>query len=277
MQSSCVTPRRHSRRFEGQPGCFATGRGRHRCRPAAAFSTVPSAQRMSRSSKQSQVLVYQDVLCPWSWLAELRLSPLQRELGDVLRFVPASLSAASDGVAAEHRGDRPCGARPRGGGAGAGGAAAPRGPVDVGRSAAVEHRAARGARGRAAAGRGCPARAPDAAPPGGARAGAQCHPSRRRLRARRPRRAADEPLLRRLRLVPDAAADPRGVPARTRSRRPPRADAGHRQPLDDLRCSARRPSTAICSWPAWASSSGPALRRSSDWSTEPSRLDASRS
>lgn len=43
---------------------------------------------MSRSPKQSQVLVYQDVLCPWSWLAELRLSPLQRELADVLRFVP---------------------------------------------------------------------------------------------------------------------------------------------------------------------------------------------
>jgi len=43
---------------------------------------------MSRSSKQSQVLVYQDVLCPWSWLAELRLSPLQRELADALRFVP---------------------------------------------------------------------------------------------------------------------------------------------------------------------------------------------
>ena len=43
---------------------------------------------MSRSSKQSQVLVYQDVLCPWSWLAELRLSSLQHGLGDVLRFVP---------------------------------------------------------------------------------------------------------------------------------------------------------------------------------------------
>ena len=43
---------------------------------------------MSRTSKQSQVLVYQDVLCPWSWVAELRLSPLQRELADVLRFVP---------------------------------------------------------------------------------------------------------------------------------------------------------------------------------------------
>jgi predicted DsbA family dithiol-disulfide isomerase len=42
---------------------------------------------MSRSPKQSQVLVYQDVLCPWSWLAELRLAPLQRELADVLRFV----------------------------------------------------------------------------------------------------------------------------------------------------------------------------------------------
>ena len=43
---------------------------------------------MSRTSKQSQVLLYQDVLCPWSWVAELRLSPLQRELADVLRFVP---------------------------------------------------------------------------------------------------------------------------------------------------------------------------------------------
>lgn len=44
--------------------------------------------RMSRSPSQSQVLVYQDVLCPWSWLAELRLSPLQDELSAVLRFVP---------------------------------------------------------------------------------------------------------------------------------------------------------------------------------------------
>ena len=43
---------------------------------------------MSRHSKQSQVLVYQDVLCPWSWLAEMRLAPLHRELADVLRFVP---------------------------------------------------------------------------------------------------------------------------------------------------------------------------------------------
>ncbi|HZX40526.1 MAG TPA: DsbA family protein, partial [Myxococcaceae bacterium] len=43
---------------------------------------------MSRSLKQSQVLVYQDVLCAWSWLAELRLSQLQRELADFLRFVP---------------------------------------------------------------------------------------------------------------------------------------------------------------------------------------------
>src|SRR5678816_3173055 len=44
--------------------------------------------RMSRTLKQSQVLVYQDVLCPWSWLAELRLSQLQRELAEVMRFVP---------------------------------------------------------------------------------------------------------------------------------------------------------------------------------------------
>jgi len=43
---------------------------------------------MSRTPKQSQVLVYQDVLCPWSWLAELRLLPLQRELADAFRFVP---------------------------------------------------------------------------------------------------------------------------------------------------------------------------------------------
>ena len=43
---------------------------------------------MSRAPKQSQVVVYQDVLCPWSWLAELRLSQLQRELAAVLRFVP---------------------------------------------------------------------------------------------------------------------------------------------------------------------------------------------
>ena len=43
---------------------------------------------MSRFPKQTQVLVYQDVLCPWSWLVELRLTPLQRELADVVRFVP---------------------------------------------------------------------------------------------------------------------------------------------------------------------------------------------
>jgi len=43
---------------------------------------------MSRSSKQTPVLVYQDVLCAWSWIAELRLAPLQRELADVFRFVP---------------------------------------------------------------------------------------------------------------------------------------------------------------------------------------------
>jgi len=43
---------------------------------------------MSYSSAHSQVLVYQDVLCPWSWLTELRLAAVQRELGDVLRFVP---------------------------------------------------------------------------------------------------------------------------------------------------------------------------------------------
>jgi len=51
------------------------------------YSSGSSAQRMSRSPKQSQVLVYQDVLCPWSSLAELRLMPLQRELADVFRFV----------------------------------------------------------------------------------------------------------------------------------------------------------------------------------------------
>lgn len=43
---------------------------------------------MSRTSTQSQVLVYQDVLCPWSWLVDLRLTAVQRELADVLRFVP---------------------------------------------------------------------------------------------------------------------------------------------------------------------------------------------
>ena len=43
---------------------------------------------MSRSLKQIQVLVYQDVLCPWSWLAELRLAQVQRELADAFRFVP---------------------------------------------------------------------------------------------------------------------------------------------------------------------------------------------
>jgi predicted DsbA family dithiol-disulfide isomerase len=44
--------------------------------------------QMSRSPKQTPVLVYQDVLCAWSWLADLRLAPVQRELADVYRFVP---------------------------------------------------------------------------------------------------------------------------------------------------------------------------------------------
>lgn len=48
---------------------------------------APPQAQMSRSSKQTQVLVYQDVLCAWSWLADLRLSQLQREVTDVLRFV----------------------------------------------------------------------------------------------------------------------------------------------------------------------------------------------
>ena len=52
------------------------------------YSPVLLRTRMSRSHKQIQVLMYQDVLCPWSWLAELRLSQLQRELSEVLRFVP---------------------------------------------------------------------------------------------------------------------------------------------------------------------------------------------
>jgi predicted DsbA family dithiol-disulfide isomerase len=42
---------------------------------------------MSRSQKQLQISVYQDVLCPWSYLADLRLQQLHRELGDGVRFL----------------------------------------------------------------------------------------------------------------------------------------------------------------------------------------------
>jgi predicted DsbA family dithiol-disulfide isomerase len=42
---------------------------------------------MSRSQKQLQISVYQDVLCPWSYLADLRVQQLHRELGDGVRFL----------------------------------------------------------------------------------------------------------------------------------------------------------------------------------------------
>jgi predicted DsbA family dithiol-disulfide isomerase len=42
---------------------------------------------MSRFHKQLQISVYQDVLCPWSYLADLRVQQLHRELGDGVRFL----------------------------------------------------------------------------------------------------------------------------------------------------------------------------------------------
>ncbi len=41
---------------------------------------------MTRAAKQLEILVYQDVLCVWCYVADLRLETLQRELGDVVRF-----------------------------------------------------------------------------------------------------------------------------------------------------------------------------------------------
>ena len=107
---------------------------------------------MSRAPKQSQVVVYQDVLCPWSWLAELRLSQLQRELAAVLRFVPRpyplrpmeSLPSEDEiARAVKDLAGRRAGARV---------AAAAIQSLDLGRPAAVEHGASRRARGGAAAG-----------------------------------------------------------------------------------------------------------------------------
>jgi predicted DsbA family dithiol-disulfide isomerase len=42
---------------------------------------------MRRFPRQTQVLVYEDVLCPWSWLADLRMAALQRELGHAIHLV----------------------------------------------------------------------------------------------------------------------------------------------------------------------------------------------
>jgi predicted DsbA family dithiol-disulfide isomerase len=42
---------------------------------------------MRRLPRQTQLLVYGDVLCPWSWLADLRLAALVRELGHVVHLV----------------------------------------------------------------------------------------------------------------------------------------------------------------------------------------------
>lgn len=42
---------------------------------------------MRRFPRQTQVLVYEDVLCPWSWLADVRMAVVQRELGPSFRVV----------------------------------------------------------------------------------------------------------------------------------------------------------------------------------------------
>jgi predicted DsbA family dithiol-disulfide isomerase len=42
---------------------------------------------MRRLPRQTQLLVYADVLCPWSWLADLRLAAVVRELGQVFHVI----------------------------------------------------------------------------------------------------------------------------------------------------------------------------------------------
>jgi len=42
---------------------------------------------MRRFPRQTQVVVYGDVLCPWSWLADLRIAALQRELGQIFHVI----------------------------------------------------------------------------------------------------------------------------------------------------------------------------------------------
>jgi predicted DsbA family dithiol-disulfide isomerase len=41
---------------------------------------------MNRAQKPLQVLIYQDVLCAWCFIAESRLEPLRREFGDAVRW-----------------------------------------------------------------------------------------------------------------------------------------------------------------------------------------------
>src|ERR1043165_6460944 len=49
-------------------------------------SFLKSPPRMHRPSRPLQVVVYQDVLCAWWYVADQRLHAVQRELGDQLRW-----------------------------------------------------------------------------------------------------------------------------------------------------------------------------------------------